>query len=123
MDLKIRNTFRPNERLKSRKKIAALFDNPDSTFAFPIKMKYVPNEEGVLKIAVSIPKRLFKRAVDRNRLKRQILESFRINKSKYYNSKEEVGYNIMFIYVHNDIIKIEKIEKSMIELLNHLEQL
>ena len=75
-----------NERLKSKKNTGLLFKNGDSLFSFPFKLVYKWLEEGSdknsVQLLVSVPKRKFKNAVDRNLLRRRIKEAFRKNKTE-----------------------------------------
>ena len=73
------NTFPKHERLCSRKAIEALFAGGNRAFsAFPLRVVYRRAPE--LQILVSVSKRHFKHAVDRNRAKRQIREAWRLNR-------------------------------------------
>jgi ribonuclease P protein component len=83
-------TFTKAERLKAKKHITRLFAEPTgSFFLYPIKFSYIltPIEEITpAQLLVSAPKRNFKRAHDRNRIKRQMREVYRKNKSILYDS-------------------------------------
>lgn len=70
------------ERLCSKKAIDALFTGTDSKSlsAYPIRIVYRHTEEAGIRILVSVSKRRFRHAVDRNRVKRQIREAYRLNK-------------------------------------------
>lgn len=75
-------TLPKEERLCSRSEINRLFEGANrSLSAFPLRMVYtmVPRGEGesVARMMVSVPKRYFKRAVHRNRVKRQVREAYR----------------------------------------------
>ena len=58
--------------------------------AFPIRAVYMPNEVGVVRVMVSVSKRYFKRAVKRNRIKRQLREAYRLQKESIVEKGEEV---------------------------------
>ena len=79
-------TLGRNERLKSKLLVDRLFNGGGShaLSAFPLRMVYLPvaREEGqaAARILISVPKRCFKHAVDRNRVKRQVREAYRRNK-------------------------------------------
>lgn len=76
-------TFQKQERLKSEKVIKDLFEKGSSFYLYPFKIFYIRSLEvtpAFPQILFSVSKRNFKRAVDRNRLKRQIREAYRINK-------------------------------------------
>lgn len=69
------------ERLKSLKAIEGLFSGGNSTATcFPVKAIWRSNDEEFSRLLVSVSKRLHKRAVIRNRIKRQMREAYRLNK-------------------------------------------
>lgn len=75
------HTLPKAERLSSRKTIERMFGGGSkSVSAFPMRAVFTPSEGNVSDIMVSVSKRLFKRAVKRNRVKRQIREAYRLNK-------------------------------------------
>ncbi len=78
------HTFGKQERIVSRKLIERLFGGGGSRSmsAFPLRLVYLPVErEGVgAKVLISVPKRHLKRAVHRNRVKRQVREAYRMHK-------------------------------------------
>jgi ribonuclease P protein component len=80
-------------------------------------------EEGFpSKMAVSVPKRLFKRAVDRNLLKRRIREAYRLQKPEYFEFLKEAGLNIQLVvqYKGREIDSYQIIELKLNEALNKL---
>ena len=68
-------------------------------------------------MAVSVPKRLFKRAVDRNLLKRRIREAYRLNKSDLYNLLEhkELKIKLVIQYQHKKIADFHAIEEGLLK--------
>lgn len=111
-------TLGKDKKLKSRKRIERLFVSGKRIQKFPLKAVYFsePNDAG-FQLAVSVPKKLFKRATDRNLLKRRMREAFRIHQEKLkLNSKLE----IMFIYSTNEILDFDQIERAMIALIDSL---
>jgi ribonuclease P protein component len=73
-------------------------------------------------MAVSVPKRLFKRAVDRNLLKRRIREAYRLNKLDLYNllEQKELKINLVIQYQHKDIAGFHAIEEGLLKGLTKL---
>jgi ribonuclease P protein component len=73
-------------------------------------------------MAVSVPKRLFKRAVDRNLLKRRIREAYRLNKSDLYNllEQKELKINLVIQYQHKEIAGFHAIEEGLLKGLTKL---
>jgi len=119
-----KNTFKKEERLKSRKLIESLFADGSVINQFPFRLIYKIGEynssDSVSKIAVSVSKRNFKRAVDRNYIKRKLRESFRKNKSSLYEFLQKNNQNAYFIviYIAKEDIAYQDIEKEMRLLLN-----
>ena len=77
-------TFCKKERLTNKKIINSIFTKGNSNFIYPFIVKWSITElksEYPLQILISVPKRNFKKAVDRNKIKRFIREAFRINKN------------------------------------------
>src|SRR5215203_264370 len=93
------------EKLKSRKVIEELFARGKSVHVFPIRISYkflqiAPDEKTVIQVGVSVSKRNFKKAVDRNRIKRLLREAYRLQKHQLIEVVKEhatKGY-IFFIY-------------------------
>ena len=109
--------FRKKSKLKSVKLIEKLFKEGKAYKSYPIKVIYLPlGEIETSKVGVSVPKKLFKKAVDRNRIKRLIRESYRLNQFELKKS-----YAIMFIYISGKEMDFDKIEKCIIQLLNQFE--
>jgi len=92
------------EKLKSRKLIEKIFTEGKSVSQFPLKMVYLPvelNSDSRLQIGVSAPKRKFKNAVTRNRIKRLMRESYRLNKHLIFNNLP-TSYACMILYIGNE---------------------
>lgn len=82
---KISYSFPREERLRSKKLITELFSKGSSFNLYPLRFVYLkhPQPEATApQILVSVSKKYFKKAVDRNRLKRQMREAYRLNKAK-----------------------------------------
>lgn len=116
------NTLTKNERLNSRTKIQELFAKGSSFYLYPFLIKYTFDSlEGPLpQILVSVPKKKFKRAVDRNFLKRRIKEAYRLNKSILLDGVDVKGMKIAFIYTSKDLMDFHSIEKRGILVLRNL---
>ena len=108
------------EKLKSRKLIKQLFEDGKAISVFPLRLIYLKtNHDGkyLLQTGVSVSKRNFKLAVDRNRIKRMMREVYRLNKAKFYNSISE-KYIFMFIYLGKKEMDYHKLDKKMNELID-----
>ena len=116
---RVNQKFPKNEKLKSSKTISELFLEGKVHTQFPIRMLYKANSEETNRIAFSVPKRRFKHAVDRNRIKRQLREVYRLNKNLLVNDSG-ISQDIMFIYLGNKLPEYALLEKKMIKLLASL---
>jgi len=117
-------TYPTIEKLKSKKLLDELFASGKKLNEYPIKLVYKQlnfEDEVLVKAGVSVPKRNFKRAVDRNRIKRLLREAYRLNKYIIHEVLEE-KYVCMFLYLGKEMptfkavnIKIENLLKKLAE--------
>lgn len=87
-------TYSKSEKLKSRKTIDLLFSNGKSVSKFPLRLVYAPTEGAMEKVlfGVSVSKKYFKNASDRNYLKRVLRECYRLNKHLLHeNIDKQIG--------------------------------
>lgn len=113
-------TLGKQERLKSKKLIEKLYKEGSSVKAFPLRMVFLQTEhtsDYPAQIGVSVAKRNFKKAPDRNRLKRLMRESYRLQKEIVYNNLE-VPYVFMISYLGKEEKDYEEIYAKMNKLLN-----
>ena len=108
------NTLHKVERLDKKKIIEKMFAGGSRSFSvFPLRVVYLPVEEleADASILISVSKRRFKRAVKRNRVKRQIREAYRVNKHELLNIlvERKCRLAIAFIYLS------DQLESSIIE--------
>ena len=115
-------TFTKAERLSSKVEIERLFETGNSFNSAPFKIIWQETIDSSVpaKIVISIPKRLFKRAVDRNRLKRLTRETYRKNKYILYDSLKNKKVLLMFIYTAKTIIDYKEMEEKIIVVLQRL---
>lgn len=112
-------SFKKTERLKSRTTIAQLFSKGKSFGCFPLRLVWIeidnPHNDYPIKTSFSVSKKKFKNAVDRNRIKRQMREAWRLNKQVLYDSIEDSNkhYAFMIIYTANVPLEYARIDKNM----------
>lgn len=122
--MEARHTLSKSERLYKKKLIDDLFngDRSRAMSAFPLRMVYMPydGENGGenRQMLISVPKRCFKRAVKRNRVKRQVREAYRQNKSIV----EGLGYAVAFIWLDDKLHDTPSVEKTVVNLLTRLKE-
>ncbi|MDZ7612466.1 MAG: ribonuclease P protein component [Flavobacteriaceae bacterium] len=117
----MRYTFTKPERLKNDKEISRLFEEGKSITVFPIRLIYLccdENDKVLIKVAFTASKRNFKKAVDRNRIKRLLRESYRLNKPLLYQSLDTKNYIFMFIYIGKEVFKMETVNDKMLQLFD-----
>ncbi|MEY4383144.1 MAG: Ribonuclease [Bacteroidota bacterium] len=122
-------TFPKSERLHQKKVIEILFqkDNPivSQQFVYPFRVLYLSQEKeySAPQILISISKRRFKKAVDRNTLKRRTREAYRLQKPFFHqiNGKTLPQY-LAFIYIGKTIESFQKIERKMTQILQQLSE-
>ncbi|HXJ98919.1 MAG TPA: ribonuclease P protein component [Gelidibacter sp.] len=113
-------SFKKIEKLKSQKLIEKLFSEGKSIAVYPLRLVYLKTsfEDPVkLKVGVSVSKRNFKKAVDRNRMKRLMREAYRLNKSKYLNNITD-QYAFMILYIGKSETDFNTISKKMNTLMD-----
>jgi ribonuclease P protein component len=119
-------TFTKEERLCNKKLIDELFHKGSSFLCYPFKVSWLPMAEPQqypAQILVSVSKKRFKHAVDRNRIKRLTREAYRLHKEQYlYTSLVEGDRRIVFSlgYIGKEISSYDVIKKKMLKLLTEL---
>ncbi len=113
-------------RLHSRKAIQGLFTSGSKISGYPLRIIYDihPNKTAAWpQVGVSVSKRKFSKAVDRNLLKRRMREAYRKNNDslKRYCSEKELSINLFIIYLDAKMLRYSEIEKAIISLLQRLE--
>ena len=122
MEAAERKYFLKKERLSLNNDIDTLFDNGQSFISYPLRIKYLSDtvatsSESGISVLVSVPKRRIKHAVKRNRVKRLIRESFRLNKSTLTDAPELNGkrLHIAFMYICDEVLPFNDIEKATLK--------
>ena len=112
-------TFPKKEKLKSRKCIDQLFAEGKSITSFPIKLIFLKTslpENVKIQAGVTVSKKKFKRAVDRNRIKRLLREAYRLNKHLVFNNSDS-SFAFVFLYLGKEIPSFVEVDKAMKDIL------
>ena len=121
-----RNTFPLKEHLKSKSIIDSLYANGASVTAFPLRAVFIERPDGTdeptAAILISVAKRRFRHAVDRNLLKRRIREAYRTSKHPFVETLENNGKKIAvaIIYIDNKHNSTAFIKKKMTKVLESI---
>jgi ribonuclease P protein component len=115
------------EKLKSRKQIETLFAEGKSFAVFPIRVTYSfspANGEPLAQIGVTVGKRHFKKAVDRNRIKRLLREGYRLQKAEWAEAVKQNNLQafLFFMYTDKTIASFDVIKAVMNQCLKKLEK-
>ena len=111
-------TYPKHEKLKSKTTIDLLFSEGKSVSKYPLRLVYVENTEDSdqkIKMGVSVSKKYFKKAVDRNYFKRVLRETYRLNKHLLID-KLEKPHAFMFFYQSKERLSYQEIEEKTIQL-------
>lgn len=112
-----RETLNKEERISLKKDIDLLFSKGKSVVVYPLRVIFLKSEEGkaISRMLVSVPKRLLKKSVDRNRVKRLIKESFRLNKREMddFLASRNYGLFIAFVYRNKTLVEFSEMEFSV----------
>lgn len=113
-------TFSKEERLCSRKAIDRLFGgrNSFSLVAFPLRVVCMPVDEPTSQLLLSVPKRCFKRAVKRNRVKRQLREAYRRHKDLL----PPQSLHLAMIWLDDKLYDTAKVEQKVITLMTRIKE-
>ncbi|HLU86776.1 MAG TPA: ribonuclease P protein component [Taishania sp.] len=118
--------FGKEYKLCSKKLINSLFENGRKVSSFPFAATYklteLPNDKVPFQVVISVPKRIYKHAHDRNRIKRLIRECLRKNKSILENFLNNLPNNnrqlaLFLVYRHNEELDYETLMNKMSKFL------
>ena len=115
-------TYPKNEKLKSKITIDLLFSKGKSVSKYPLRLVFVESDYGIpedsdqmLKMGVSVSKKYFKKAVDRNYFKRVLRETYRLNKHLLIPHLDE-PFAFMFFYQTKERLSFDEINTKTIQL-------
>ncbi len=122
-----RYTLSKEERLSWKRYIDELFEKGKSFVAFPLRVIYLPVDQPMparVSILISVPKKKFKRAVKRNLIKRQVRETYRLNKFDLLTPLEEKDKSMLvaFLYLDKEIHSYADMTKAMTKALRILRE-
>jgi ribonuclease P protein component len=126
--------FRREERLKSQKIIGELFKTGKSVAAYPLRLVWLDNPSfppshtgggavAPVQVTVSVSKKKFKRAVDRNLLRRRTKEAFRLQKENIYiKLTDNQSFAWLIIFTAKEILDYKEIERGMKKLIRRFQE-
>ena len=120
-------TFKKQERIVSNKLIETLFGGgrSQSMVAFPLRVVYMIQErtanEPPVQLLVSVPKKHFKHAVDRNRVKRQVREAFRLHKQTLHDALPPTSQLLLaFVWLSDSHSPSVTVERRVVGLMQRV---
>lgn len=122
-----RLTFKKSERISFQRDIECLFKEGNTFTSYPLRIIYLkqkPFSGATISILISVPKRKFKQAVKRNRIKRLIREAYRLNKAsliQHFQEKES-GLLIAFLFIGDEWCQWKEMETAMQKAFNSLKE-
>ena len=119
----MKNTLLKSDRLTSRVAISEIYDKGKHLNDYPFKVVWLKETgKAELKVVFSVPKRKFKRAVDRNQIKRKLREAYRKHKHDCQKAIESQNtrVSLFLIYLGKEIPQSEIVDDKIILLLNRL---
>lgn len=122
-----RYTFGKKEKLCSKLVIDQLFRSGESFKEYPIRVLYqqLENSDATAKLLISVPKKRFRKAVSRNRLKRLIRETYRLNKPELIEKWQADAkyFALAFVYIGNDFTDYHQMDNVMKQVINKLKNI
>ncbi len=121
------NSFPKSERLCGEIRIAKLFAEGKAFIAYPFRIVYQATTQPAdapVKVLISAPKKKFKKATDRNRIKRQMREAYRFNKHHLVDvcKEKNIYLQIAITYVANEKLDFKLMNEKMVVALTKIIQ-
>jgi ribonuclease P protein component len=114
-------SFPKSERLNKKKVIQELFDKGSSFYLYPFRVYFQQSlEQNSHQVIFSVSKRNFKRAVDRNLIKRRMREAFRLNKAGIPGTSK---LQLAYIYTAKELLPFEQIQEKTVLSFKRLQKL
>lgn len=116
--------FSKQERICKRNDFHTLLTKGKSIYVYPFRCVYLWQDTPMFsaKIAISVSRRRFKHAVDRNRIKRLVRENYRLNKNILYQNfiDENRSLNMLVIYTDTKLLPFSFLQKKTVELMKKI---
>lgn len=110
-------SFPKSEKLKHKRLFSLLFEKGKSKYRFPMRMLWIKVQPPISDVpflcGVTVPKKMFGKAVQRNKIKRQLREAYRLNKMNIWRDHNEDQYALLFIYSAKEPVPFDKIMDTM----------
>jgi ribonuclease P protein component len=120
-------TLSKSERLKSQKDIETLFQNGKAFFIYPYRVLFALQKkndpkQAPVQVMVSVPKKHFRKATQRNRIRRQVKEAYRLQNLGLKQKIEEQGLvlQLVILYQTNEALSYEEISVKLKTCLDKL---
>ena len=119
-------TFKKEERLSRKKLVDQLFSEGKSLVVFPYRIVWMRGDfesKYPAQVLINVPRKKFKRAVDRNLIKRRTREAYRRNKDLWYKFLDGENFKCVFtlLYISTEIASYKDIEEKIILILQRLQ--
>jgi len=111
--------FGKSIKLCSETTISGLFREGIIVFNHPFKIYYQPNNLDVSRVLISVPKRAFKRAVDRNFIKRRIREALRLNNfARFFENCKDIS----IVYIGKELPETALLNQKIKDVLDKIKR-
>lgn len=114
----MKNAFPKSEKLCGDQAVDHLYKTGKRFVVWPMRVTYLPIVDGPSQVLIWAPKVLFKHAVDRNRLRRQMREAYRINKQILLDADKQ--YHLALNYMDKEMLNYKTINKAITKILKRL---